>query len=137
MCEPSGELNTEQKGGKQLEFDPSTEKDFMILSALRGPDRSDVNNLKALFTGRIRTLCELPPMTVVRPFKMFKPEYEKAVHESVMWVQSDNEGHSHYLYHIREACRELKDFPLKALAQLFYTHDAPLFEEASELMGGD
>ena len=78
---------------------------YAIASAIRGPDNFFANNLKWLFTARIRYYLKLNEhfITVRRHKQVGRLDVEKAIEEALRW-----DGAHHYLQHVTVALYYLR-----------------------------
>jgi len=86
---------------KVLVNEPDT---YLIMTALRGPD-TDNENLKYVFTARIRYLAGLDCRGLGRSCRVMKKIRLKDVIEALKYIKAYD---FHYLNHVRQALLELR-----------------------------
>lgn len=112
-------MSKEAKEMEALKGILTSARSFTLASAMRGPDRQDVHNVKLLFTAPLRQELGISDSVASPPFyglvvrnssdHLSEEEATLAKREVIAWEQADKEGFNHYMSHICEAasCLEL------------------------------
>lgn len=114
---------------------------YDVISALRGPDTKDADDLKFLFTARLRAVVKISAYATggtVRAGVMTGIPAGRALDQATAWRERDAMGYKHYLGHINLAAAQLGERDLETLALAF--RDEPWCVTTAriiEMGGGD